>query len=193
MGNASESFLAGGGPPSAKFGAIGDTVSGTIVSEPTVEQRKHIETGEPLTWKDGNPQLQMVVSLQTQLRDPSIEDDDGIRRLFVKGKLRGAVQESVIASGRKGLDVGGTLSVTYYADGEKTNPAFNAPKLFRAQYTPPSASEQAAQFLGTSADAPAAVPPAQLAAAPAAAVPGLPEGVTPEMLAALQRLNQTAA
>jgi hypothetical protein len=37
--------------------------------------------------------------------------------------------------------VGGVLSVTYVADGQKTNPKFAAPKQYSATYTPAAAAE----------------------------------------------------
>jgi len=153
MGNASESFLAGGGPASVKFPNIGDAVEGTIKTEPTVEQQRDIETGELLTWQDGNPRQQLVVTLQTDLRDPDDEDDDGVRRLFVKGNMRKALQEAVIKANRKQLDIGGKLAVAYIGDGEKKNKAFNAPKLYKAVYTPPNGAEAAAAFLAASGGA----------------------------------------
>lgn len=164
MGNASESFLSGGGPASAKFPNIGDGIEGVIKVEPTVEQQRDITTGEPKVWADGNPQMQMVITLTTDQRDPEDEDDDGVRRLFVKGNMRKAVQEAVIKAGRKQLDVGGKLAVAYVANGEKKNPAFSAPKLYKAVYTPPNGAEAAAAFLGAAAGS-AAQPAAQQAAA----------------------------
>lgn len=188
MSNASESFLAGGGPASAKFPNVGDGVEGTIKTEPTVEQQRHIETGEPLTWKDGNPRMQMVLTLATDQRDPADEDDDGTRRLFVKGNLRKAIQEAVTKAGRKQLDVGGKLAVAYVGDGEKTNPAFSAPKIYKAVYTPPNGAEAAAAFLAAQ---PAAAPAAQPAQATGVTAVG-PIGTTdvsPEAIEALKALG----
>lgn len=195
MTNASQQFLAGGGKPTAKFPnqAFGTNHVGTILTEPTVEQQRDIDTGTPLTWPDGNPKLQMVVTIQTNERDASINDDDGQRRLFVRSGMRAAVQKAVKEAGVDYLAVGGVLSVTYTHDDGRA-------KQYTATYTPPN---EGANFLADSAavvstatgqpvvhqqavPAPApAVAPAAVPAAPA----GLPEGVSPEALQALAELG----
>ncbi|ASR85076.1 hypothetical protein SEA_PHELPSODU_67 [Mycobacterium phage PhelpsODU] len=169
MSNDSYGFLGGGGPASAKFANHGDTVGGPIAVEPEQRQQTDMKTGEGLEWKDGSPRMQLVVTVQTDLNDPEIEDDDGLRRLFVKGEMRKAVQKAVIAAGAKGLDVGGQLFVTYIGDGEKKG-NLSAPKLYRAEYTKPAAGA-----------APAA------AAAPADGA--LPDGVTAEALETLRAMG----
>lgn len=163
MGNDSYGFLSGGGPASGKFKTHGDTVGGVITEEPTQQQQRDLETQKLLTWDDGNPRMQLVVTVQTDLRDPSIEDDDGKRRLFIKGELRKAVQQAVIASGARGLDVGGELHVTYIGDGEKKG-FLTPPKLYSARYIKPSESASAGD--------------------------ALPEGVTPEAYEALRKLGK---
>jgi hypothetical protein len=45
-----------------------------------------MKTGEPKFWPSGDPMYQVIVTVQTQERDPSIQDDDGKRRLFIKGR-----------------------------------------------------------------------------------------------------------
>lgn len=169
MSNDSYGFLAGGGPASGKFKAHGDTVGGPIVVEPSQQQQTNMDN-KPLTWDDGSPRMQLVVTVQTDLRDPSIEDDDGKRRLFVKGEMRKAVQQAVIAAGAKGLDVGGELHVTYVGDGEPARPGLIAPKLYSTKYIKPSAAALAT------------------AGGPAPSS-DLPEGVTPEAFEALQKLG----
>ncbi len=150
-----EQFLLGGGGASARFETVGASVTGTIASPPEVRQQTKMGTGEPLTWDNGDPKMQLVVALATQLRDN--DDDDGIRNLYVKGSrkpesgsMHAAVAAAVSAAGAKGLDVGGRLTVTYTGDGTASTPGFNPPKHYTATYTAPDASE----FLGTQ-------PPAQ--------------------------------
>jgi hypothetical protein len=197
------------GAASLKFLELGTTHSGVISEEPYVQQQTDPKDGSPKTWKNGDPMLQLVVPMKTQYRDAEIEDDDGERRLFIANKgMREAVQRAVSTSGAKGLDVGGTLTVQYVADGEKTNPAFNAPKIYTATYVPPQGG-QSGQFLGTASAAtnpaaqaaPAAASgPAQPvgsngATAPAttvAAPANLPAGMTPEVWASLSPEAQQA-
>ncbi|AER26360.1 hypothetical protein FIONNBHARTH_69 [Mycobacterium phage Fionnbharth] len=157
----------GSGVPSAKFNAIGDTVGGKIVAEPTIEQQRDYDTGAPLVYDDGNPRMQMVITVQTDLRDPEVPDDDGQRRLFVKGAMKYAIGQALKAAGKQQPEVGGELYVTYTHDGEQKNPRLNPPKQFAARYTPPA---PAAQFFNGAQAQPAAVTQA-VAAAPAAVAP----------------------
>ena len=134
-----DDFLMGESVPSAKFPAIGATVSGTICEPPVVQQQRDYTTGELKFWSDGNPMMQLVVTLQTGERDPGIVDDDGRRRVYVRGQLKRAVQRAVKTAGAPGLAVGGQLTVTYARDGQPTNPRFNPPKEYTAVYAPPAA------------------------------------------------------
>lgn len=174
-----DDFLMGGGVPSAKFPAVGHTVSGRITEKPTVEQQRNYEDDKLKFWDDGKPMMQLVVTLSTNERDPENPEDDGTRRLYVKGYMKNAVAGAVRAAGARGLEVGGTLTVTYSGDGEKKNAKFNAPKLFTAQYVSAAAAELNTPDPGT----------AQQPAAPTAQIPGL----TPEQLAAAMANPATAA
>ena len=129
-------FIAGTGSPSAKFDVIGKTVRGTV-TDFEITQARDIDTGNPATWPDGNPKMQLVITLATDERDPSIEDDDGTRRIFAKkpsGMLK-AISEALKTAGAK-LEVGAVLAVQYTGDGEPTKRGFNAPKNYKAQINP---------------------------------------------------------
>lgn len=139
-------FLMGGGIPAAKFETIGTTVSGQICAQPEVTQQSDLDTGKPLFWDDGRPRMQLVVTVQTDQRDPEIADDDGKRKFYIRAKLQDAVRQAVRASQAKGLEVGGTLAITYVADGEQKKRGYNPPKIYSATYAPPSAA-QANAFL----------------------------------------------
>ena len=144
-------FLFGGGGKAAKFEAVGDTVEG-VITDAQVSQQTDMETNQPLTWADGSPRMQLVVTLQTAER---IDDnDDGLRRIYAKGgryevasgagtSMKDAIADAVRKSGTQSLSEGGTLKVGYSGEGKKTNRGFSAPKLFRAQYTPPVKSVDA--------------------------------------------------
>lgn len=164
-------WLMAGGVTSAKFPTIGTRVTGRISSPPVIRQQTDPADGRPKTWDNGDPMMQLVVNLTTTERDPSIPNDDGVRAVYIKGQLQQAVREAVRRSGAPGLEVGGTLTVTYTGDGERKKAAFNAPKEYSAQYVP-ATTEAANTFLGTQAAAP------QAAAAPAAQ-PVTPPVVTP--------------
>lgn len=174
--------LMGGGITSAKFDKPGDSVTGTIHAEPQARQQTDFTTGEPLTWANGDPRMQVIVTLATEAR--TSDDDDGLRNVYIKGKsLTAAVREAVRRTGAPGLEKGGQLTVTYEKDGVAEKRGLNPPKLYTASYVPPSAAavnavldqpEQEAQ----PAPQTATVDPAALAAA----LGNLP----PEVIAAIK-------
>ena len=175
----------GGGAPTAKFPTIGTSVGGRITEKPFVQQQRDIDSGEPKFWNDGKPMMQLVVTVQTNQSDPSIQDDDGRRRLFVKGQLKQAVHDAVRAVGGSGLEVGGHLTVTYVADGEAKKRGFTPPKQYTAKYVPAAQVELNTPDPGV----PAGVNPhtgeitTPAVPAQAAAPAGVP-GLTPDQLAA---------
>lgn len=178
-----DAFLLGGGGQSATFDGVGESVTGTVEST-EVRQQTDFQSGQPKTWDDGSPVMQLVVSLQTTLRDDA--DDDGVRKVYVKGSkkpgsqsLHDAVASAVRQSGAKGLEEGGTLTVTYTGDEPPQTRGMFPRKLYSATYAAPDKAAQTGDFLGTAPQAQQqATPPA---AAPAAAAPA--QG-TPEQIAA---------
>lgn len=136
-------FLMSSGARSAKFEHIGAKISGTVVSA-EVRQQTDIKTGQPKTWDNGDPMMQVVVALQTDERDHDDPDDDGIRNVYLKGGFKSsttqrAVAEAIKAAGASALEVGATLQLAYVGDGEASQRGFNPPKQYAAKYTPPSA------------------------------------------------------
>jgi len=140
-------FLMGGGVRSAKFEKPGDKVSGTIVAA-EVTQQTDLTTGAPKTWDNGDPMMQLVVTLATDQRDPEDPDDTGERKLYLKGSKPttslGAVKGAIKAAGAKGIEVNGTLQLAYTGDGEPTKRGFNAPKEYVAKYQAPAPIDQSA-------------------------------------------------
>jgi hypothetical protein len=151
MSNEASDFLFAGGSRAAKFETIGDSVEGTIV-DAVVTQQTDMETNQPLTWPDGSPRNQLVITLQTDQKADA--DDDGQRRIFAKGgkyeaeqgtgtSLKDAIADAVKKSGARSLDAGGKLKVGFTGFGKKTNRGFSAPKLYRATYEVPGKSVDA--------------------------------------------------
>ncbi len=137
-----EFLTGGGGPPSVKFPEVGAKIVGRVLKYEMVQQRD-FQSKKPKFWDDGNPMMQACVTLQAEEWEPVDEDDDGKRRLYVKGKMRDAVIAAVNASGHKGSLIGGKLGVSYSGDGEKTG-GQSPPKLYKAKYEPPSAEQMLA-------------------------------------------------
>lgn len=139
-----DDFLFGSSCPSAKFPEIGTVVRGTITAAEMAQQTE-ADTRKPRFFDDGQPMMQLVITLQTEERDREIDDDDGRRRLFAKGgkgtdqgmSMKDAIADAVKKAGQKRIEQGATLAVKYVADGPKPSPTKSAPKLYRAHYTPP--------------------------------------------------------
>ncbi len=132
---------------------FGTTVTGNVARASKVMQQRDVETGDPLWWDEAKtqPRNQLVVYLDLGVIHPDGEefpDHDGVWALYVKGKsLTEAVRSAVRGSGRKGLEIGGRLSVTLTGEGKAQNKAFNPPKLFTASYVPPAASAGDEDFI----------------------------------------------
>ncbi|GGY29875.1 hypothetical protein GCM10010363_07950 [Streptomyces omiyaensis] len=187
--DADDFLMGGGGAPTAKFPMPGTTVSGRITQKPTVEQQRDIKTGDSKFWSDGNPMMQLVVTVQTDLRDPTIDEDDGRRRLFVKGVMKNAIADAVRMAGARGLEVGGTIAVTYTHDGVAKERGMSPPKQYTATYTPAAQAALHTPDPGTTAPQQYAPPPAAPAPAPAAP----PVGLSPQQYAAAQQNPATQA
>jgi hypothetical protein len=147
-------FLFSGGAPVAKFPSIGAIVKGTVTNS-EVTQQTDIDQ-KPKFFDDGNPMRQLVITLQTAERDPSADNDDGLRRLFVKGQMLQAVREALKAAGSK-LENGGTLAVQYANDKPSERRGYNDQKIYRAQYQPPAAGSGVNDLLGGNAAQPVPV------------------------------------
>src|SRR4051812_45781650 len=106
----------------AKFASIGDLVQGTIVKIGDKQQARKFRTdgklGDLATWDDGQPIWQVRIDIQTDIRDPLIQNDDGIRGLYVRAgtELRKVIQEAVRMSGSKEILVGAFLGVQFIGE-----------------------------------------------------------------------------
>jgi hypothetical protein len=171
-------LLMGGGVKSATFPdqQYGTTVGGLIVREPTVRQQTDYKTGEPKFFPNGDPMMQIVVQVQTDLRDPAEPNDDGVRGLYLKAQMMQAVREAVKAAGGKGLEVGGHLAVTYVRDEPSKLGKGSDKKIYSAAYRLPTAQAANNVLMGT----PAATMQEPAAAAPPGVDPALWERMAPE-------------
>src|SRR5215211_6098948 len=132
-----------GGIPSAKFPAVGAIVKGKIIASEVAQQRD-VDTGQPKTWSDGNPMLQLVITLETDETDPNMDDDTGHRKLYAKGggdkAMLGVIRAAIKAAGSTKIENCATLTVKYIGDGERKKAAFDPPKQYAAKYEPPPAA-----------------------------------------------------
>lgn len=152
----------GGKVASASFPdrEYGTTVGGRIIRDPELMQQRDYTTGDPLFYPDsGKPQMQLVVHVQTDVRDPAVPDDDGVRALYVKGQMRAALIDALRRAGIEptvGPRKGGQLFMRYERDepvtlknGKRGNPQ----KIYTGKYLPPAG--EASEFLTEPSNAPA--------------------------------------
>lgn len=153
-------FLMAEGGKSFPFEKLDDVVVGTVVSA-VVAQQTDVESGEKLTWADGSPRKQLVITLQTDLH--LTDDDDGIRMIYAKGgkhdvdqgegmSMKDALAAAVRAGSGSGIEPGDKLAVAYTGIGVRKNRAFNPPKLYSAQWSRPAASISARDLFGDMAE-----------------------------------------
>ena len=143
--------LEGGGKSWAPD-SIGDKIVGKITSVKRVQQTD-FSTGEPLTWSNGDPRMQTVVELQTDLRDS--DDDDGVRTLWLKGGKNFeanegtgragevALAEAAKKAGAKSIDEGATLKFALTGFAKPTTRGYQPAKLYTAEYEAPTQSVSA--------------------------------------------------
>lgn len=155
-----EAFLAGGAP-TQKFPKVGFTWGGTVESW-EMSQQTDMETGALKYWDDGKPRTQLIMSMQgvatgitwetNQYRQVVLPDDDGSRRLFVKGGLQSAVAKALREAKSK-LEVGAYLEVTRGEDLPSKKKGFGGQHTFTAVWTPAHQNSHAATaMLGTAED-----------------------------------------
>lgn len=150
-------FLTGGGAKSAKFENVGDAVLGTIVAAKTAQQTDL--SGVPKTWDNGDPMMQLVITLQTETREDG--DDDGKRNLYVKGSKKdphtsaGALIVALRAAGASTIEVGGRLGVQFTGLGTPSKAGLSAPKQYSMRYVAPDANAVAGFLADTPTEAPA--------------------------------------
>jgi hypothetical protein len=174
-------FLLSGGVRPAKFETPGTVVSGKVTHAERQQQRE-IDSGKPKYWEDGNPRMQIVAHLQTVQRDADDPDDDGMRAVYIRGNMLNALRAALRKAHAK-LELGGILTITYTGDGERKSAAFNPPKLYSAEYTPPSLA--AVNDVLSEPPGPAAEPVTRPPSIPAEQWDALPQDAREALAAAL--------
>jgi hypothetical protein len=129
-------LLMGTGVPSTKPAVINATVVLDPILDVEAAQQVDFKTRKPLFYDDRKPRMQIICTGQTTERDPAIDHDDGVRKLYIKGQMRQAVRDAVVAAGARGLERGGSLAVQWVGE-EDAGPGMNPKKLFSAQYRRP--------------------------------------------------------
>lgn len=117
----------------AKFEQPGTSISG-IIENVTANQIRDFKSRQPKFFDDGQPQMQVLVTINTGVTDPMVKDDDGRRTVYIKGfgLQRHAWLQALHNAGlRKAAEVrpGDRFTATFTGFGE-AKPGMNAPKLF---------------------------------------------------------------
>ena len=139
-------FLKSQGAKAFSFEKMGDAVSGEIVAM-DLRQQTDMETGEPLTWRTGEPRMVLVITITTELQDG--ETDDGQRTLWCRGgnyqvvsgkgtSSLTAVKDALRRANATDIEVGGVIGMSYTGDGKPSARGMNAPKLYTCVYQPPT-------------------------------------------------------
>lgn len=187
-----DDFLSGGGAPSVSFKNIGDVLEGTVVAKDVVHKTK-FGTTEKEYYKDGNPIWQLVVTLQTNLRDPDRDGDDGKRRIFAPPQMKVEISKAVKAAGLKTLPLGTHLRIRFEREVPNSGSGGGSPKKeYSVVVTSPAdVALDAATPPATVATATTSAAPAVNTAAPST-VPNLADA-SPELLALLSQMAQAQA
>lgn len=120
-----------------KFATIGDSVTGTVTRTPFEQQMTKFGSQDLDTWPNGDPKMQIIVGLQTGLRED--QDDDGERTLYVSSTaMKKAIGEAMAQAGAPDVEAGGTLTVTYVGNDPASKNPQNPKKLYQAQYSKPT-------------------------------------------------------
>jgi hypothetical protein len=135
MSNEVEAFLMAGGVRGAKFERIGDTVKGIIMSSELRDQTDM--KGNVKRFDDGNPMKQVVVTIMTDPQLHEDEDDDGMRRIFVKSHMTIAFREALRKAGVRGPAEGGKIAVKFIGEEPPTQRGYNPTKKYQVWYEDP--------------------------------------------------------
>lgn len=169
--------LLAGNSAKAYFGANsqpGDSVTGVIEKIETT-QVNDFQTKQPAFWNDGRPKEQIHVIIQTQLRDPSMDDDDGRRSLWIKGwgiQLK-AFREACRQAGVKIPKPGDTITERFVGLGQRaTRPAAESVRIpHRTRFQRQQSRERQPTPAARHAASPAGIPAAAVRAPAAHAGP----------------------
>lgn len=142
-------ILMSGGIPWLSFKSIGTSYTGTVTGFEG-RQSRDFETGEPSFWDAARtqPKQEVVVTIQTDLNDPSVDGDTGARQFVApKGSSRAqALRAAIRTAGASSLELGAVLTVTYTHDVPNTkNPRLNGIKQYTCTYAPPAPASTATE------------------------------------------------
>jgi hypothetical protein len=126
--------LLGSAVPAFSFAEKGAKLDGIVVGSKVAPQLDM--QGATRTFDNGDIRKQLILTVQTSLAED--DDDDGQRRLFVKGSMVKQFRAAMARAGVRGPRPGGEISVAYTSDGKATQKGLNPPKVYTITYAPPA-------------------------------------------------------
>lgn len=138
--------------PRANNGVYTDTAlrgvirGGLVVDDPVVQPITKRGTGEIERWPDGRAKEQLIVTLLCDGRGGAVDErrtsgqpnDDGRRRLYVKGYMVAAVREALQATSAPGIRQGGELYVAWVDEKPSGTKGNDPARVWAAKYVPPT-------------------------------------------------------
>lgn len=146
-----DDVMAGGIPAAfAKTAPVGTTVSGTVDSI-EARQQTDFDSGAPKFFDDGRPMMQIVIHLNTDIRDPQRPIDDGKRALYIKGKNIAALREASMRglNGAHYPTTGDYVTAKFAEVDEPKRRGYNGAKLYTFEIRKGSASLDQAMSTAT--------------------------------------------
>jgi len=137
MSNEVEDFLSAGGVRSARFENIGDMIKGIICEPPTLRDQTDMKTGEVKRFNDGNPMKQVVITIITEPLLHEDDDDDGLRRIYVKSQMTQAMREALKKAKVRGPAEGGKIAVKFIGEKPPETRGFSPTKQYQVWYEDP--------------------------------------------------------
>lgn len=120
---------------SFKDAKVGDSFTGIISDLRTVQVRSY-DSGEPEFWDDGKPKLQIEVTLATDYLDPTLDEDDGTRRVYLFGQKLSAAKQEMKAKGLSKLEKGMKFTISFTGEKPASNKKYNNVKLYGIEIEP---------------------------------------------------------
>ena len=169
---------------------VGTSFTGVTTAPPIASQQTNFDTRKPEYWDDGRPKMQLILELQTDLRED--EDDDGIRRLYVKGQMLSAFRDEMKRLKIDKFGVGSRITVTLTGMKPPASGRGFPSKVYAVQIEPTQWSDGAAQALAqASAEWTSAAQPVQQAPVQQAPVQQAPVQQVPVQQVPVQQVPST--
>lgn len=137
-----DALASAGKTPAAfdKDDPIGTVVGGTIAAA-NIRQVMGYDDDKPEFWDDAKtqPKQQVVITIQTDKRDPGIEGDDGRRNIYIKwwGDQKKELVRVVKAAGDTDTRVGGKFAARKAGTIPSDNPKFADAIIWQYSYEKP--------------------------------------------------------